>query len=170
MRGVSLRLFMELSLGRSVKSEGVCAMSDNWAKKAAETFRAAQEQRETRDAKALLDEKLKRTWAPKKWDELRLLLHSKTDSFNAEAGDKLIWESPRTREAIVRLIDSDTRLTCTYDSEEFSVEIKCSLIGRKYVAEVVKGQVVFADSRKAPVALEQIAEEALDSLLTFLAA
>jgi len=61
-------------------------------------------------------------------------------------------------------------LICTYDSEEFSVEIKCSLIGRKYVVEVVKGQVVFVDSRKVPVALEQIAEEALDSLLTFLAA
>jgi hypothetical protein len=145
-------------------------MSDDWAKKAAEAFKAAQERRETRDAKALLDEKLKKTWAPKKWDELRRVFHDKADRFNAEAGNRLLWESIRTKEAIIRLADSDACLICTYDSEEFSVEIKCPPITHKYVATVVNGEVVFVNSQRVPIGLEGIAEEALDSLLTFLAA
>jgi isocitrate dehydrogenase kinase/phosphatase len=147
-------------------------MSDDWAKKAVEAFKTAKEQRENRDAKALLDDKLKKTLAPQKWATVRELLHKRMDAFNAGIGasEALIWTSILSKEAIVRIKDDESTLVCTYNQEEHSITVACSLISRTYHATVVNNDVVFRDSSNRIVSLEEIAEGALDSLLTFLAA
>ncbi len=164
---VSLRLFLDVSFGREAKGGG--SVSDDWAKKAADAVKAASGQRMIKDAKSLQDGKLREVWAPKKWAELRHLLHAKVDSFNAEAGNLLLWESIKSKEAIVRIAVSEACLVCTYHEDEQSVEVVCSGTVRKYIVRVINEEVVLTmmDNR-IPISLEEIAEELLDLLLAVL--
>lgn len=147
-------------------------MTEEWARNRVAQIRGEADQRRLRDAKALSDRELMVVELPKKWAALRELLRRKVEAFNAEYGSEvLIWESIRSNEVIVRIKDSETTLHGRFGSRDNSIELDSGPHSGCYDANIVGNEVVLRDHYSSKVySIEEIAEGALDNLLTFLPA
>jgi hypothetical protein len=150
-----------------VEADGGLKMPSDWVKTTAQRIKQVERDKQISDTKAVQDHSLLKAGASKKWEEVRTYLKQNVQDFNAEmAREFLIWESPHSKEAVIRVKDRDRVLTCTYDEGTFSIGTQGVRMEAKFQAEVLNGKIVFRNAAAYVVSEQSAAEEILGCLVT----
>src|SRR5438132_11194037 len=97
-----------------------------WAKEAAERLKAEEATRSVKAQRFVPGDRLRRSLAPKLWQELRLWLKQECQDYNIETGkEALVFEIWPDTQAVVRRKDKPARLNVEFDPEAQRVQYSC---------------------------------------------
>src|SRR2546425_12566447 len=97
-----------------------------WARDAAEKFKAEEATRSIEAERFVSEDRLRRSLAPKLWQELRLWLKQECQDYNFETGkEALVFEVWPDTQAAVRRKDKPAGLNVEFDPEAQGIRYSC---------------------------------------------
>jgi hypothetical protein len=139
---------------------------NDWANNAARLIGKNRDDKRLNDQLFVAEDKLRRQQAPLLWAQIRSDMKIMCDALNAKlsSSEVLAWDSARSNEAIIRIIQTGDTSRATFDPETTTLRLESSRIDETYVSAVGNGSVWFA-SGNVPHQSHEIAKRFMDAVV-----
>lgn len=141
-----------------------------WAEAKVKEVQIRRKQRELSDQKSIMETSLKKAHAPELWSRIRTLIKSRAGAFSKTLGEEDIfeWVSPKANEVVIRIKNTRTQITASFDPETLKLKFFLVDTGAEFDPTVQNGEVVFVEYRGSPCTAEEIAERFVNHIIDFI--